>query len=241
MLRGDDVAVLQRRLGALGFDAGRVDGIFGPATETALVDFQRNTGLVPDAIAGPATLVALDRLTRRGERSEPVAGVREREVLRSGPPTLAGRKVVIGEMGGLDALVRAVGRVVTAAGAVAVLVQHPDGSEQAAQANATGADVYVGLLLGEDGASCTTTYYAGHGWESPGGRRLAALVQRSLPPVLKAEPGRIRGMSTPVLRETRMPAVVCELAPPSLVVQRSAELAVVLGDALGAWVAGAGE
>ena len=29
MLRGDDVAELQRRLSALGFDAGRVDGIFG--------------------------------------------------------------------------------------------------------------------------------------------------------------------------------------------------------------------
>ena len=34
MLRGDDVATLQRQLGALGFDAGRVDGIFGSAPTT---------------------------------------------------------------------------------------------------------------------------------------------------------------------------------------------------------------
>ena len=30
MFRGDDVADLQLRLGSLGFDAGRIDGIFGP-------------------------------------------------------------------------------------------------------------------------------------------------------------------------------------------------------------------
>ena len=38
MLRGDDVASLQRLLGALGFDAGRVDGIFGPLVDEALRD-----------------------------------------------------------------------------------------------------------------------------------------------------------------------------------------------------------
>ena len=30
MFRGEDVAELQLRLGGLGFDAGRIDGIFGP-------------------------------------------------------------------------------------------------------------------------------------------------------------------------------------------------------------------
>ena len=44
MLRGDDVAELQQDLGALGFDAGRVDGIFGPRTKDALEQFQRNIG-----------------------------------------------------------------------------------------------------------------------------------------------------------------------------------------------------
>src|SRR6266508_2853099 len=56
MLRGDDVAELQLRLGSLGFDAGRVDGIFGPETEHALHDFQRNAGLPADGIAGQATI-----------------------------------------------------------------------------------------------------------------------------------------------------------------------------------------
>ena len=48
MLRGDDVAELQQRLGALGFDAGRVDGIFGAETATALEALQRNAGLPTD-------------------------------------------------------------------------------------------------------------------------------------------------------------------------------------------------
>ena len=45
MMRGDDVAELQRRLSALGFDTGRVDGIFGDLTSRALAEFQRNLGL----------------------------------------------------------------------------------------------------------------------------------------------------------------------------------------------------
>src|SRR5690606_34344697 len=52
MLRGDDVAELQRRLNALGFDAGREDGILGPDTERAIGAFQRDAGLAIDKVAG---------------------------------------------------------------------------------------------------------------------------------------------------------------------------------------------
>ncbi|HEX2179260.1 MAG TPA: peptidoglycan-binding protein, partial [Actinomycetota bacterium] len=40
-LRGDDVRELQARLNALGFTAGKHDGIFGLGTAAALRDFQR--------------------------------------------------------------------------------------------------------------------------------------------------------------------------------------------------------
>ena len=36
MQHGDDVAALQKRLHDLGFDCGRIDGIFGPDTERGL-------------------------------------------------------------------------------------------------------------------------------------------------------------------------------------------------------------
>ena len=51
--RGDAVAAMQLRLGLSG------DGDFGPATERALMGWQRENGLEPDGIAGPATLARL--------------------------------------------------------------------------------------------------------------------------------------------------------------------------------------
>jgi N-acetylmuramoyl-L-alanine amidase len=257
MLRGDDVAELQRRLSCLGFDGGRLDGIFGVRTERALVDFQRNAGLVTDAICGPATLAALARLggsaaglggggTGPGLGQASVASVREREQHRRRPPSLAGRTVAIGEPGGLDALVRAVAAAVATAGGSPVRVQHPDESAQAAQANGLAVDAYVGLAVRSaaegDGAtassssSCSTAYYRSpSGWESPEGRRLAELVQAALLPVLGAEDGGVRGMAVPVLRETRMPAVLAELGAPATVVERSAELAAAIAAALQRW------
>src|SRR4029077_990480 len=83
MLRGDDVIDLQGRLNALGFDAGREDGILGPETETALRQFQREYGLEPDGVCGPATITALTRVGTLAGGS--VASVRERDSLRHHP------------------------------------------------------------------------------------------------------------------------------------------------------------
>jgi N-acetylmuramoyl-L-alanine amidase len=240
MQRGDDVDELQRRLGCLGFDAGRTDGIFGPHTDRALQDFQRNGGLVADAICGPATLAALARLGSFADSPHSVAAVWERERHRRRPQTLAGRVIAVGETGGLDAVARAVAAALGLGGGRAVLIQHPDGSEQAAQANALDVDAYVGLSLGEpsDGGGCKAAFYRSpSGSESPEGRRLAELVQAAVVSVLCAPDDGVRGMAVPVLRETRMPAVVVELGAATVVVERSAELAVALTDAVRRWVA----
>lgn len=55
----DEVTNLQTRLAALGFPPGVIDGKFGPATEAALLAFQKSQGLVADGVAGPRTLAAL--------------------------------------------------------------------------------------------------------------------------------------------------------------------------------------
>jgi N-acetylmuramoyl-L-alanine amidase len=232
-LRGDDVADLQRRLGALGFDAGRVDGIFGPDTQRALLDFQRNAGITPDAVCGVVTLAALARLSGRTP-PDPVAGVREREHLRRSAPTLAGRRLVVGDLGGLAALVRAVNRSLTGTGAMVIGLAHPDASAQAAQANGIGADAYLGVA--SRGQGCRTAFYATEGFESAGGRRLAECIQDRIPDVLGAARRPAEGMAVPILRETRMPAVVCELGPPSTVVERGAALAAAFAVALECWV-----
>ena len=236
MLRGDDVAELQQRLGALGFDTGRVDGIFGDDTSLALSDFQQNVGLTADGILGSSTLDELYRIQARSQGPELVSDVRERETLRRGPRTLQGRRIAVGEHGGLGAAIATIARVLTGAGADVVDLHHPDGSRQAADANAVAAEVYLGLMLDPTSSGCSSSYYGGSRYSSPGGRRLAELVQETIPAQLCVPDRGVHGMSLPVLRETRMPAVVCELGPPLMFVERSSDVARAVRQALDTWV-----
>lgn len=57
--RGDDVRELQISLNTLGFNTGKVDGIYGETTERAVREFQRNYGLPSDGIFGPSTYAAI--------------------------------------------------------------------------------------------------------------------------------------------------------------------------------------
>ncbi len=232
-LRGDDVAELQRRLGRLGFDAGRVDGIFGPRAEHALREFQRNVGLHPDGICGYETVHALHRL---GERvaGPPIASVREEEQLRHAPRTLAGRRMVVGQLGSLGVVSRAVAKALRQAGATVMTLDEPDGSAQAQAANHFVADVYLGLAP-TDGL-VSVAYYAVPGFESIGGRHLAELLHERVGRVAPLAPGGPQGMRLAVLRETRMPAVLCELGPVADVVKATPRVVVAVVSALTCWV-----
>lgn len=53
--KGEPVRALQKRLNALGFNAGTADGAFGPKTESAVKAFQRAKGLTADGVVGPKT------------------------------------------------------------------------------------------------------------------------------------------------------------------------------------------
>lgn len=61
---GPDVRLLQSILNRVGYNAGTVDGVFGGQTYRAVVAFQRNNGLTPDGVVGPATWEVLERLIR---------------------------------------------------------------------------------------------------------------------------------------------------------------------------------
>jgi hypothetical protein len=56
--RGQQVRRLQEALNARGENL-TADGIFGPATHTAVISFQARNGLTPDGIVGPRTRAAL--------------------------------------------------------------------------------------------------------------------------------------------------------------------------------------
>jgi N-acetylmuramoyl-L-alanine amidase len=232
-VRGDDVAELQRRLGQLGFDAGRVDGIFGPLAETALKEFQRNVGLNTDGICGYETVQALERI---GERmtGRSIASVREEEQLRQAPRTLAGRRIVAGQLGSLGIVARAAAKGLRHAGATVMTLDEPDGSAQAQAANRFGADLYLGLAP-TDGP-VTIAYYAVPGFESIGGRHLAALLHQRMGRVLPTNAAGPLGMRLAVLRETRMPAVLCELGPVRDVVKATPRVVSATVSAVTCWV-----
>jgi N-acetylmuramoyl-L-alanine amidase len=87
--RGDDVRALQRMLNALGFDAGKEDGIFGPRTDRAVREFQRNVASRVDGIVGLDTVNAISRY-RPPVDAPSRAVVREGEAARGPGLALSG-------------------------------------------------------------------------------------------------------------------------------------------------------
>jgi N-acetylmuramoyl-L-alanine amidase len=208
MLRGDDVNELQRRLNALGFDAGRQDGILGPETEHALRQFQRERGIEPDGVCGPATINALMSVGTLAAGS--VAVVRERETLRRDARGLRGRRLFLVVDPGLAALGAATRRRLVEEGAtVAIDSSGDEHSVLAAQANAFAADVCIALVSGTDlGARCA--YFANPTFASVAGACVAGGITDQLRTVLPAVDEPV-GRTFRLLRDTRMAAVVCDL------------------------------
>lgn len=50
---------MQTKLKSLGYYTGKVDGIYGTGTQSAVKKFQKNCGITVDGIAGPKTLLYL--------------------------------------------------------------------------------------------------------------------------------------------------------------------------------------
>ncbi len=234
-LRGDDVADLQRRLGALGFDAGKADGIFGPDSNRALRSFQRNAGLQVDGICGATTVLSLNRLRSKGPELD-AAAVRESVRWASGRPNLAGTHVALGEYGGVGGLLREIQLALHKEGAIVTLLSHPDSSILAGQANATHADVFVGIALAQAGHGCRAAYWSAPGTVSPAGRRLAGLILDELSISGAGTDGPPTPMATSILRETRMPAVAVELGPPRFAVEQASTAASAVARGVARWV-----
>jgi|GEM_PF-1701921 len=64
--KGNEVKQLQKDLNVLGYGLN-IDGMFGPATEKALVDFQSNNKLSQDGIYGPKSSVKLKQVLKEGK------------------------------------------------------------------------------------------------------------------------------------------------------------------------------
>ena len=62
--RGPNVRLIQSLLARIGYNPGPVDGVFGSQTRQAVIAFQRDNGLVPDGVVGPATWSSFERFLR---------------------------------------------------------------------------------------------------------------------------------------------------------------------------------
>ena len=210
MLRGDDVEELQRRLNALGFDAGKVDGIFGPDTAGAMVDFQNNRGMAVDGIAGPRVTAEL-RFVGRATRKTGREAVREREWMRNLPRSMVGSRACFDPSCRDDQEAEAAwGAASAAAGIFQVMGGMPSISRsvdvftteaiRARRANRMGADLIVSLRHPQA--------------DEPGVYFFASAMSRSEAGALLASEiaGRldlpVDGRAAPILKHTRSPAVV---------------------------------
>jgi N-acetylmuramoyl-L-alanine amidase len=228
---GDDVIALQRRLLDLGFKVGRIDGLFGPATEAAVKEFQRNVGIPPDGTCGPATLKALARLAPIVKGGRPNA-LRAQERIRRAGPQLAGKVVVLdpspclAEDAGLRELADAVttdlvrrveGRLVATGVQAYLTTPEPslDLDEQVRAQFANRADAHLLVSLQVDasanpGTSGVASYFYGqehHGIRSSVGEHFAGLVQREIVARTDLTDLRSHPRSWDLLRMTRMPTV----------------------------------
>ena len=208
-LRGDDVEQLQSNLAKLGFDCGKADGIFGPLTVRALMEFQHNSGLVTDGICGPKTLRLLERVSGQSGTGPGIVAVREGELLRD-PASETRSHVVIGSFGQTQRIARAMTRRLRESHADVVIADSIDAHQHAMTANSFDARVYVGLTT--SGAELVTvSYFETDRFVSELGRSLASSLVAALTAAFAPQQVSAVGARQPVLRETRMTAVVIDL------------------------------
>ena len=223
LMHGDDVAALQSRLTEMGFDCGRVDGIYGPRTELAVKDFQKSVGATVDGKCGPATIIALIRLTKIVSGGAPSI-LRESANQKNRGPALANKTIVLNPDGDdplvYDVAVRTEGRLL-ALGASVFLTRgeknNPSESERIAFTNNSNADLMISLhedSYKNENAHGVATYFYGseaHGVHSIVGERFASLVQREICARTDFANCRTHAMTWDLLRLTKAPAVRIDL------------------------------
>jgi len=232
MLRGEDIAELQRSLGALGFNTGKVDGIFGPDTQNAVGRFQRNSGLVVDAIFGPNCMTALKRLGERVEQGS-VAVVQEKEKIISKMRSDDQPSVALGHLGGFSPVVDRFAKKMRQSHIRVDVIGHYDESVHAALCNKNNIDLYIGIFPPLE-SERTISFYSAKGFASPGGTHFTELFSKNF----LRQTGKIIetiGNSEKILRETRMPAVAIRYGSTEDLITDSQMLLKVLIDAISSW------
>ena len=213
MMRGDDIEELQARLNALGFDADKADGIFGPATLSGLLDFQHNRGLAEDGIAGELVATEL-RLVGGTSQKLGREAVRERQWLQSLPDSIAGQKIYIDpDCRSTDEASATWAAAIAAATSMRLVGGHPilsrsidtmpDASVRSQRANRLDVDIVVGFFVPADGEEGVLYFRSEHSRSEAGMAVATAVAERLTIPTA--------GRTMTMLKTTRSPAIVVSL------------------------------
>jgi N-acetylmuramoyl-L-alanine amidase len=205
IMRGDDVSNLQDRLIQMGFNCGKVDGIYSANTEAAVKEFQKSVGIYADGKCGPTTLISLMRLVKTVSGGAPNQ-LRETVKHSVRPSALANKVIVIdpswgGQFTGerangviesevvFDLAQRVEGRLI-ALGVNVVLTRSANNSplevDRIRVANSVNADLVIALKVDSyknEKANGVATYFYGRddkGVRSVVGERFANLIQREI-------------------------------------------------------------
>jgi N-acetylmuramoyl-L-alanine amidase len=214
--RGDDVRELQRTLNALGFDAGKQDGIFGARTAQGVREFQRNVASKVDGIVGLDTVGEMTRF-RPTLEGPSRAVVREREAARGPGLSLRGAVVAIDAEGpeAARAIASATATELEGRGARPMVLfgagEPSPVEDRIRRANAAEAALLISVGIGaEDGDGCACFHFGTPTTYSPMGQRLASSILGALVAGIGLADRGVHARSIAILRETRMPAVVVE-------------------------------
>jgi len=223
LMRGDDIAALQTRLTEMGFDCGRVDGIYGPRTESAVKEFQKSVGATVDGKCGPATIIALIRLTKIVSGGVP-STLRQNATQQSRGPALANKVIVLNPDSdneiAYDVAVRTEGRLLALGASVFLtrgISNNPSEQDRIKFSNKSNADLMISLNLDSyenEKAHGAATYYYGsdtHGVHSIVGERFASLVQREICARTDLTNCRTHAKTWDLLRLTTAPTVRIDL------------------------------
>jgi len=201
-LRGDDIAELQVLLAQLGFNPGRIDGIFGPQLESALCEFQRNCAVDSSGALTKATLQELVRVRATSTNRSLVNDARD---LAGFNPLATGSIVLCGESPLVTGLARSIGD----SPGIHVLTgtSHEESSDYA---NAHDAALTLSFQTLYDVDGIHLHYWASYRAHSRRGELVASAMASALALVPNGPRVEVTGMALPILRETKMTTVHVE-------------------------------
>ena len=136
-----------------------------------------------------------------------IVSVRESEKLHHAARTGDSLKIVVGCFGDLQRVSRGLTRKLREQYNDVMTVEESDSTLHATSANSFQADVYVGIASAS-AQHHEIVFYQTEGFSSPGGQQLAEAIAAQLSEIGLGQVV-VKGMRLPILRATRMPAVLC--------------------------------